>query len=384
MQHLIDHLGDDDVFLAQLALEKDETWDRLKREHSKKRLTFKDGGELQIKSAEASHGSKEGTALLGFGSKNLIIDESSLIPDPIYSLALRMLGDQKQNFLVEIGNPFYRNHFFQSWKDARYNKIFIDYTQALLEGRYAPEYIEEMRRQARFRELYECRFPSEGGIDMSGFQLLLSSSQLYMTFLPARTHLGFKICGIDPAAGGDNTSFVLRSDLMAESVYRQQTPDTTIIPTLAARLMTEHSIDWFVIDMTGVGYDIFKWMQSLGLPVTGVGFGEGAENPSDAPDRYFNKKAELFWSARNWLSGGGKLLETGNAETSPWNQILWCKWKTAANKAIQIMSKELIYKEHKASPDDADALALTFALPVVARREEEEEPGPPPKTGVWS
>jgi hypothetical protein len=36
-----------------------------------------------------------------------------------------------------------------------------------------------------------------------------------------------------------------------------------------------------------------------------------------------------------------------------------------------------------ASPDDGDALALTFAAPV-RKREEDRDSGPAPHVGVWS
>jgi hypothetical protein len=47
---------------------------------------------------------------MGFGAPNLALDESALMDDDIYATAIRMVGGTKGHFVVEIGNPFRRNH----------------------------------------------------------------------------------------------------------------------------------------------------------------------------------------------------------------------------------------------------------------------------------
>ena len=63
---------------------------------------------------------------------------------------MRMLGDNTDNFMVKIGNPFRRNHFLKSYQSDNYHKIFIDWRQAIEEGRFTPEFVEEMQEQAFF------------------------------------------------------------------------------------------------------------------------------------------------------------------------------------------------------------------------------------------
>jgi predicted phage terminase large subunit-like protein len=103
-------------------------------------------------------------SLLGFGAQNVVLDESSLISDETYAGVLRMLGDSKEPFLVELGNPLKRNHFWQVFNDPKFNKIVIDYTIGLKEGRITKEQIELMKGKPFFDVLYECKFPAESEI----------------------------------------------------------------------------------------------------------------------------------------------------------------------------------------------------------------------------
>lgn len=117
---------------------------------------------------------------MGSSVRRLILHESSLIDDVPYSTPKWMMGgyEYRDTFLLEIGNPFYRNHFRSTWHDDLYHKIFIDYRTSLAEGRYSPEFIEEMRKEALFDIVYECRFPDENEIDENGFRVLVTTDQV--------------------------------------------------------------------------------------------------------------------------------------------------------------------------------------------------------------
>jgi hypothetical protein len=145
MDYIIDHIFDDPVFAEQL--EYHGTKEKLKQERSKLRITFRDGGEVRVYSGNANNSNQTKKALMGFGSPNIVLDESSLISDDLYSTVKRMLGGSKDNFLLEIGNPFYRNHFYRTWFGDRYVKIFVDAGQALAEGRYTQDFLNEMAEE---------------------------------------------------------------------------------------------------------------------------------------------------------------------------------------------------------------------------------------------
>lgn len=65
MRKIIDHIFDDPLFSSQL--EVSDSLERLRREKSKTRLTFRGGGEISILSADTKNKSAQGESLMGHG-----------------------------------------------------------------------------------------------------------------------------------------------------------------------------------------------------------------------------------------------------------------------------------------------------------------------------
>ncbi|GAF94002.1 unnamed protein product, partial [marine sediment metagenome] len=195
MNYIIQHLFDNVLFYSQLDI--NTPLERLKRERSKERLTFKRNGEIFILSADVRNRKRIGESLMGFGAPHLVLDESSLIDNDIYAIVKRMIGGHKENFLMEIGNPFRRNHFLKAWQSDNYNKIVIDYHQGIKEGRFSPDFIEEMRGEAFFKVLYECKFPEIGEIDEEGWSALLTDKEIEQAMAKEVEPVGKKRLGVD-------------------------------------------------------------------------------------------------------------------------------------------------------------------------------------------
>lgn len=119
--------------------------ENLKNERSKNRITFKNGSEIRMLTAEANNVSKEAKNLMGFGASLVLVDESALITDSMFAKILRMVGGVENGKLVQLSNPFDNNHFGRAFDDPRYYKISIDYRQALAEGRLKQEFLNEAR-----------------------------------------------------------------------------------------------------------------------------------------------------------------------------------------------------------------------------------------------
>lgn len=63
----------------------------------------------------------------------------------------------------------------------------------------------------------------------------------------------------------------------------------------------------------------------------------------------------MYWEARKWLSGGGKLLRDDG-----FKELLEINYKENNSSKLQMESKEELSKRRIESPDNADAFALTF------------------------
>lgn len=330
--------------------------DRLRMKKSADRLSFRRRGEVRVYSAEAGRVSETSKALMGFGSPNVVEDESALVPDKLQATVMRMLGGHKDNFLMKIGNPFNRNHFRKSWFSDRYYHIFIDYHRALVEGRYTQEFIDEMREEAMFDVMYACLFPSADRMDARGWLPLLTKEEVENAMVDDDYLFGDLKLGNDVAGGGRNYSVcVLRSYNLAKIVYKEHERDTMVFAGQIVSFKKRWAIrakDVF-IDKVGIGKGAFDRLKEIMAEVVGVSAGEQAQEIK----RYSNLRAEMYWRAREWIVRGGKLLRDDD-----WLQLAEIRYKIADSSGrIKIMSKEDMLKEGIDSPDVADSLSLTFA-----------------------
>jgi hypothetical protein len=363
MRYYIQHLSDNYLFYNQL--EKESSIEKLQMETKKDRVTLKNKGGIFTLSVQAGNTQKGFQAAMGEGSRIVIQDESSLIPDEIESTVYRMIAGKSNAIYIKVGNPFFRNHFYKSSRDPKYHKIFIDYHQAIREGRYTEEMIEEAKRKPFFSILYACIFPDESMIDMKGYTKLFPDS-LIEHCQRGGTHYGENRLGCDIAeGGGDFNAFVLRSASRAEVVLKFQSPDTMqttgqIIKCGKDKEVYDHN--WF-IDRLGVGKGVVDRLKEQQYHPFAVAFSESAID-----DRQFaNQRAECYWNAYKWLNEGGTLEPHDD-----WEQLSWIRYKVDSQGRIQIIPKDELRKEGFVSPDVADAFVSTFARKSVINQSREE------------
>jgi hypothetical protein len=267
-----------------------------------------------------------------------------------------MMGgyNYRDTFLLEIGNPFYRNHFYRTWHAEEYNKIFIDYHEGLKEGRYNEEFINEMRREAFFDIYYECKFPDESQIDARGYRSLINYSTLEQAVTDSSEDQDSPCLGADIGAGGDFNVYVVRTNTNAWVEGKNQSNDTMTNVNEIKAIAERYNIppQKIFIDDIGVGRGVSDRLKELDMPVTGVSFGQPAPDKA----KYKNVKAHCFWGLKQWLESGGKLVRGGE-----WEQLTWIKYKVDTDKSLATEPKSDLVKRTGKSPDYADALALTFA-----------------------
>lgn len=356
MGALISHTFDNEYTMAMFEVEKGESIDRIRRERSKERMTFKHPdnriGEVFTLSSEGKRTKDLLDALMGFGAPNVIIDESSLIDDIQYAGIFRMLGGHKDNFLFEIGNPMRRNHFLKSSLDPNYYHINIDYKQGIREGRILSEFVEEMRGKPMFEQLYENKFPPQDMIDPSGFSPLYTEDFLAPRIDKEVEIFGEERMGVDIAGEGSHYSvIVLRGHNGAKILYKENNPDTMNFTGVIVEMWKKTPNAFLYIDKIGIGkgvYDRLCEMPDLEGKVIGVQAGESPDS-----EEFFNKRAEMFWRQKEWL-------ETAILEGKDWLDLLDIKYKIQSDRKIKIKSKREMAKDSVQSPDVADALSLTF------------------------
>lgn len=167
------------------------------------------------------------------------------------------------------------------------------------------------------------------------------------------------IIGCDPARFGDDRSVIVRRQGLAmfEPIILRNVDNMT----LANRVIQESqrfAANAIFID-SGAGAGVIDRMRQLGHEVVEVPFGGKASDYTAYKDR----RTEMWWEMRSWLLGGGSIpniLALKRELATP-----TYSYDNAGRRVLE--SKDDIKKrlDGAGSPDIADALAVTFAMPVM-------------------
>jgi hypothetical protein len=115
------------------------------------------------------------------------------------------------------------------------------------------------------------------------------------------------------------------------------------------------------VDDSGAGGAVVDHLLRHNLPVEGISFG-GKSNGNANRVNYANKRAEMWGAVKDRLP----YLALPNSVDLR-DQLIGPEFKFNLKGEIQLEKKEDMRKRGLASPDIADALALTFARPVFPR-----------------
>jgi hypothetical protein len=125
---------------------------------------------------------------------------------------------------------------------------------------------------------------------------------------------------------------------------------------------TDDRVDMVFIDRGGEGGAIYDRLEELGYGerVKLVNF--GSTKTLLDPDRYKNKRAEMWGLMRDWLNdpNGCEIPDSDELQAD----LTTPTFKYDSEQKVILEKKEDIKTRGLRSPDVADALALTFAFPV--------------------
>ncbi|MGD0992869.1 MAG: hypothetical protein ABR998_10395 [Gemmatimonadales bacterium] len=111
------------------------------------------------------------------------------------------------------------------------------------------------------------------------------------------------------------------------------------------------------VDETGVGGGVVDKLKELDAEPWGFNGGRRARDPK----RFFNLRAEAFWTVRQRLEAGTLALPR---DTLLAEELVAMRWRLSPLGAIQIEDKELLRGRIGRSPDRSDAVAMALAYGV--------------------
>lgn len=293
----------------------------------------------------------------------IAIDEVNRNPKPVFDMLrsrLRWPGIAHTKFIAAcnpLGEAWVKNmwvkRMFPPDEKEQYEFVYIPALPT--ENPHLPveyfkslESLPDVQRRAYLEGQWDA---FDEGMDEKGYMRLITDRELQASFVNNKEHSGYKILGVDPAAGGDASAIVLKSGNLQEILFNQKLTNTMDLVGVVMDKYREYKADFIVIDKSGVGQGVYDRIQELSYPCRGVSFGEKSEE-----DMFANLKAEWHWREREWLLSGGRLVfNTG------WNEFEYVKYKNKDGKII-IQPKEELFKEGIMSPNCVDAAVLTQAI----------------------
>lgn len=216
----------------------------------------------------------------------------------------------------------------------------------------------------------EYPFTPTEAFQMSGGGGLISTDDVMAARKANVKAMGPYIVGVDPSRGGDRFSTIKRAGRKAwdnEShtfKHYRLSDGVAICVRLLNTVDTEigKKPDMMFVD-SGFGADLVDRLHELGhRNVIAVPF---AGAPMD-PIKYSNRRNEMWGKLSEWLADETMPVDIPDSE-SLHADLIASLYKLDSHDRKCLLSKQDIKKELGYSPDEGDALALTFAQPVFSQ-----------------
>lgn len=284
------------------------------------------------------------------------------------------------------------NVFHELWTMAtkgksEYTPVFIPWFWQKEYARPAPTDFELMAREDDYREAYgltieqmawrQKKVDTDFRGDVSLFdqeypasaELAFASSSpraLIKGTLVAKARrardvdaVGLRIWGLDPAEyGDDDTSLMQRQGRVVKKIGSWNglgTMETAgRVGVLYDRLPPDERPDAIYVDSTGVGTGVADRLREEGYPVVRIHFGEKARDD----ERYVLVRDEMWGDMDEWFQDGPVSIDDDDNLAA---QLTSVQYGYDSKRRVKLEPKEKMKERGLRSPDDADAMALTFA-----------------------
>lgn len=175
---------------------------------------------------------------------------------------------------------------------------------------------------------------------------------------------GAHIIGVDPARyGNDRASVIHRQGNKAWGMKSYQKISTTQLAVKVAHMCDEaaaegNPVKAIFVDEIGVGAGTVDALEDMGYPVIGINVGHAASEP----EKFYNLRAEMWFNLSEWLKGEVSIPDVNSLHAD----LIAPQYTHNVKNQLVLESKEQMKKREVRSPDEAEALALTLAIPVTA------------------
>lgn len=312
----------------------------------------------------------------------IIFDEASAIPDIIWEVTEGAMTDKDTQIIwLVFGNPTKNTGRFRECFDGgrfahRWNSRAIDSRTVKISNKVQLQaWVDDYGEDHDFvRVRVRGVFPR---VDAVSFIALIDVQEAQLR-TPEGQEFAPVIGGLDVARFGPDSSVLCPRqgrDAQSRPWPSIQGQNTVAVARWAFEWYMRLNLAALVVDSGGVGGGVFDQLELMGINVYSVDFSNSPDNESQ--EKYLNKRAEMYGRTRDWIKKGGCLPpDDKKAESKGLSAQLTAPTYTyQGDVKLQLESKKDLRRRLGISPDDADALAITFAYPYL------EEAFAPPRLG---
>lgn len=305
----------------------------------------------------------------------LIMDEASGIPDIIFEVAEGALTDEDTEIIfICFGNPTRnRGRFFECFGDGRFAHNWHQITVDSRKSRFTnkAELAKRIEEYGLDHDYTRVRilglFPKH---DVLGFisraDVLNAIDRDMDNYYPNEP----VVIGVDPARFGDDSSVIFPRqgrDARSRPIERYEKLDSVQLAQRAAEAYTRYNAAMIYVDGTGLGAGCVDVLRRIhNLPVHEVNFSGSPDSGAIeiANLKLFNKRAEIYTLARDWLKTGFLQPYEVDADWNIIDDLTATQYYYNQRDELQLEPKSEVKRREGFSPDITDALAVTFAMPT--------------------
>ncbi len=322
----------------------------------------------------------------------IILESTSSGPEGLfYEMCMQAQKEQSEFLVIFIPWFWHENYCVKEVADIKYSENWLNYSKHY---NLSPEQLLWAYKKNLLLSTNTGEDPTVGpcfafykefpaslaeAFKYSKYNILIPLELLHSRALDKNFHLGDSISnkirnqflneqkiekiifGVDIARGGGDFSWIIdrQGSFLGFNVNEKvNMADTMQIVGWIAKYIQEFNPYKVCIDAGGGGVGVYDRLKELGYNnIVLIHFASKSVNPQ----KYLNKRAELWCSLKEFLSLENFIVE----DSILFQQLSSLEYTYTSNGQIQLEKKEQLKKRIKQSPDGADAAALTFAIDAI-------------------
>jgi hypothetical protein len=282
------------------------------------------------------------------------------------------VGDYEAIFIPWFWDPGYKRDVPQDFKLDEEEQAYADAHELSLEQMaWRRAKIAELKDVLLFKQEYPAT--AQEAFQLTGHDSFIKSERVLAARKQSCEGIGPLVLGVDPARFGDDRfSIAWRRGRQVSKIESKGKIDTVAGANWVKQVIDADSPARVFVDVGGVGAGVVDILHSWGgvylERVTPINFGSEPQEPNvilpdgtkSAGPR--NRRAEMWSRSRDWLDevGGADIPDLDSLQADACGP----GYSYDVNQRLLLESKEHMRARGVRSPDEWDAIVLTFAEPV--------------------